>query len=170
MRTSQQITWDQLRAIVEAVYEQGPVVVREADSAVGCATKQFADARDLLEGLKFEPGIGEESRQYALYYPEAKGYCYEERIALDPRRCKGATFRICQRGWGLIQLQCNFRKHPWIECDIAANSEERAIAWSGTYPECRSPAAWDWAVVNKKAGRLIRLLRRLGKENSTGGD
>jgi hypothetical protein len=44
------------------------------------------------------------------------------------------------------------------------NSEERAHNWSDTYPDLKSPDLWDWAVVKKKAGRLIRLLRKLGKQ------
>jgi len=64
----------------------------------------------------------------------------------------------------LIHLQCDFRKPPIVECRIAVNSESRAGAWNETYPDFESPDAWDWGVIERKAGKLVRLLRRLGKD------
>ncbi len=163
MQTAQQVSLDQLFEIVATVFAQGPVVVRQAYSDFGCPTKEFADAKALCDELSHEPGAGDVLRQYTLYYPEAKGHTHERRIALKPQACEGYRFRFCQEGWGLIQLQCDFRNHPTVECRIAVNSEIRATTWSDTYPDFQNPDSWDWAVVEKKAGRLIRLLRRLGK-------
>jgi hypothetical protein len=164
MQRAQEISLDQLHEVVDAVFFQGPVVARQAYSDFGRATKEFADAKSLLDDLRYEPGVGNVFRQYTLYYPEAKGHTYERRIELKPEACSGHSFRFCQEGWGLIQLQCDFRKHPMVECRIAVNSEIRAATWSDTYPDFQSPNSWDWAVVEKKAGRLVRLLRRLGKD------
>ena len=71
------------------------------------------------------------------------------------------------QGWGLIQLQCDFRKHPMVECRIAVNSAIRAANWSDTYPDFQSPESWDWKVVERKTGRLVRLLRQMGKASRT---
>jgi hypothetical protein len=169
MQTSQQISLDQLHEVVAAVFEQGPAVVRQAYSDFSCATRGFADAKALLDELHYEPGVGDVSRQYTLYYPEAKGHTHERRIALKPEARNGHTFRFCQEGWGLIQLQCDFRKYPMVDCRIAVNSAIRAGNWSDTYPDFQSPDSWDWAVVEKKAGRLVRLLRRMGKAGRTNG-
>jgi hypothetical protein len=167
MQTAQQISLDQLHAVVTAVFAQGPVIVRQAYSDFGCGTKEFPDANVLLDDLHFVPRAGDVFRQYTLYYPEAKGHTHERRIALKPQACNGHTFRFCQEGWGLIQLQCDFRKHPRVECRIAVNSEVRATTLGDTYPDIHIPDSWDWTVVEKKAGRLIRLLRRLGKDGRT---
>jgi hypothetical protein len=164
MQTTQRISPDQLSKVVEAVFAQGPVVVRQAYSDFGCATHEYADAAALLDDLPCEKGVSNAFRQYTLYYPEAKGYAFERRIELNPQTCNGQSFRFCQEGWGLIQLQCDFRQHPIVECRVAVNSPSRATTWSDTYPDFQSPDLWDWAVVEKKAGRLVRLLRRLGKE------
>ena len=103
MQTAQQISLNQLHELVAAVFAQGPVVVREAYSDFGCATKEIADAQVLLEELHCEPSTGHASRHYTLYYPEAKGHTHERRIALKPEACNGHNFRFCQEGWGLIQ-------------------------------------------------------------------
>lgn len=168
MQTSQQISLDQLHEVVAAVYDQGPVIVRQAYSDYESATKEFADATALLDELRFEPKAGDLFRQFTLYYPEAKGHTHERRITLKPEVCKGHPFRFCQEGWGLIQLQCDFREHPLVGCTISVNSAIRAGKWSETYPDFQSPDKWDWAVVEKKAGRLVRLLRRLGAEQHEG--
>lgn len=169
MQTSQKISVDQLDELVATVFAQGPVVVRQEYSDFSCLTREFADARALLDELRYEPGVGDAFRQYTLYYPEAKGHVHERRIALKPQACDGHTFRFCQEGWGLIQLQCNFRKYPMVECRIVVNSAIRAGVWSDTYPDFQSPDLWDWAVVEKKAGRLVRLLRRMGKAGRASG-
>jgi hypothetical protein len=163
MQTSQKISVKQLNEVVAAIFAQGPVVVRQAYSDFSCPTKEYADAKALLDELHYEPGVRDVSRQYTLYYPEAKGHTYERRIALAPEACNGHTFRFCQEGWGLIQLQCDFRKNPMVDCRIVVNSAIRAANWSDIYLDFQSPDAWDWQVVEKKAGRLIRLLRRMGK-------
>lgn len=167
MQTSQQIFREQLSEIVAAVFAQGPVVVRQAYSNFGCATREFADADALLDDLKYEAGVGDVFRQYTLYYAAAKGHTHERRVDLKPEACNGHTFRFCQEGWGLIQLQFDFRKHPLVECRVAANSEIRASNWSDTYPDLQTPEAWDWAVVERKVGRLVRLLRKIGKAGRT---
>jgi hypothetical protein len=111
MQSSQQISLEQLNEIVAAVFAQGPVVVRQAYSNFGCATIEFADADALLDDLHYEPGIGDLFRQYTLYYPEAKGHTHERRVDLKPEACNGHTFRFCQEGWGLIQLQFELERH-----------------------------------------------------------
>lgn len=164
MQTTQHISLAQLEEVVEAVFSQGPVIVRQAYSNFGCNTREFADPKALLKDLYYETGVGDVFRQYAIYYPEAKGHTHERRIALKPELCNGHTFRFCQEGWGLIHLQCDFRNYPIVECRIAVNSESRAGTWSDTYLDFESPAAWDWGVIERKAGKLVRLLRRLGKD------
>jgi len=167
MQTSQEITLEQLVEIVESVFAQGPVVVRQAYSDFGCATREFVDAEALLDDLHYEPGVHDACRNYTLYYPEAKGDTHERRIDLKPDACDGHTFRLRQEGWGLIQLQCNFRKHPMVECRVAVNSAIRVSNWSGTYPDLQNANSWDWVVVERKAGRLVRLLRKMGKAGRT---
>ena len=100
---------------------------------------------------------------YVLYYPEAKGFIFEKRIKLIPEKCGGHTFRFSQNGWGLIQLQCDLRHPPGIECRIAVNSRERALNWAQTCTELKKPSLWDWKIIEKKAGKLARLLRKFGK-------
>src|SRR5438876_9942810 len=163
MQTTQLISEEQLHEIVAAIFDQRPVTVKQACSDLDCPLKEFTDVNKLIDDLRHQPGQRSVFSNYAIYYPEAKGYTFEKRITLKPESCDGHTFRFSQEGWGLIQFQCSFRDYPTIECRIAVNSEARAGNWYSTYPDFRNPDLWDWGVIKKKAGRLIRLLRKCGR-------
>src|SRR5262249_37587762 len=126
MQTVQRILVAHLHAIVNAIFDQRPVVVKQAYSDFDCPLKEFSDANAMLVDLRCQPGQKPVFSHYAVYYPEAKGYTFENRISLKPKSCDGHTFRYALEGWGLIHLRCDFRHYPTIECRIAVNSEPRA--------------------------------------------
>ncbi len=160
MQTTQKISIEQLHQVVEAIFDQGEVSVKEAYSDFECATLEFTTVDALKKNM--DPEQNAALFLYSIYYPESRGHVFERRIELKPESCNGYKFRFRQVGWGLIQFQCNFKTFPVIECCIAVNSHARAGNWSQTFPELKDLDLWDWDVLNKKAGRLIRLLRKLG--------
>jgi hypothetical protein len=164
MQATQHISEGHLREIVAAIYDQGPAVVTQAYSDPGRAPRRFIDADALIDELRYQPGQEYVFSSYVIYYPEAKGHTYEKRTRLDPAVFDGHTFRFETVGWGLIQLQCSFHAFPKVECCISVNSEARAGNWAGVSRDLKRPDLWDWAVVQRKAGKLIRLLRKLGKQ------
>jgi len=94
-----------------------------------------------------------------VYYAAALGHVQTRTIALQPEKCGGAAWRETVEGWGLIQVQLQYKVGADVECRVAVNSEKRANAWAQTYPELRSPSLWNWKLVEKQARRLIRVLR-----------
>jgi hypothetical protein len=162
MQTSATITTIQLDEVVAAIFKQGEVVVTEANSEYDSPLKSFPDANALSEDLKRKDTSG--FFFYSIYYPEAGGHINERRVDLIPKKCNGHTYRFKLEGWGLIHMQCRFQDPYSLKCNIAVNSEARASNWSDTCPEIGDPAKWDWKIVSSKAGRLVRLLRKLGKE------
>ncbi len=164
MQTTQNISLSQLHDLVKAIYEEGVPVVKEAYSAFDTPARWFKTGDDLLKDLTYSPSRDVTFFHYSIYYPESAGYTFEERIDLNPEKCNGHTYRFSQAGWGLIFLQCNFQNYPIIECRIAVNSLKRAEKWSSTYPEFQSPEAWNWKIVGRHAGKLVRRLREYGKQ------
>lgn len=160
MQATQHISRQQLAEIVQTIFGQGEVIVKEAISRFDSPTNVFSDA-DALNGDWDDATSG--FRFYSIYYPDAGGHVYERRIELTQENCDGHTHRFKQEGWGLIRLQCRSRDQDMIECNIAVNSEVRSTNWRDTCPDLKDPAEWDWNIVNSKAGRLVRLLRKLGK-------
>lgn len=163
MQTTQLITDAQLDEVIEAVYAEGRPIVREAYSDFDCPTETFPSASDLRANIEFVPGE-KTSFHYALYFPDARGFVLERRIELNAGAVQGHTHRFSQEGWGLVFLQIDFRQHPRVECCVTVNSAARARNWFTTYPHLKSPDLWDWKVVDRHAGRLVRLLRKLGKQ------
>jgi hypothetical protein len=160
MQTTQKVSIEQLHQVVEAIFDQGEVSVKQAYSDFERPTLEFTNADALKKDMAYQPGQKDALFLYSIYYPGTRGHVFEQRIELKPESCNGYKFRFRQVGWGLIQFQCNFKTFPVIECRIAVNSEARSGNWSQTFPELKDPNLWDWEVLNKKAGRLIRLLRK----------
>ena len=164
MQTRQVISNGDLREIIAMIYSEGGPVVKEAYSEYDSPTKSFLTAENLIKDVFKQSNKNKKSEYYAIYYPDTKGYVKEEKIKLDSIACPGATYRFSQKGWGLIFLHCDFRNETIIECEISVNTEKRAIRWSETYPDLKSPNLWDWKRVSKRAGKLVRLLKQRGKK------
>jgi hypothetical protein len=162
MQTEQTISIPRLHELVAAVYEQGEPLVKEAYSASDAAALEFIDARALLADISIGQ-LRHSFLDYAIYYRETKGVTVEERIDLETGSAGAHRFRFRQLGWGLIHLQCDFRRTPSLRCRIAVNSKARACSWSSAYPQLGDPESWDWDMVTVRAGRLVRLLRKFGR-------
>ena len=143
-----------------AVYQGSPVVTQ--DYAVpGCELIQFVDQPALEQYIAAELAADRLWANLALHYPDTGGLAVRERIDLNnPAAANGATWRYAIGGWGLIQLQLDFRQPGVVGCRIAVNSADRARAWAKPNHPLGEPALWDWPLVEKHARRLIRVLRK----------
>jgi hypothetical protein len=166
MQTTQSISESQLDDVLASVFASGDPVVKEAYSDFDASTKVFPTLESLREDFHYTPGQKRKFFYYAIYYPAANGLVVEKRIELKPGAVKNHTHRFCQEGWGLVFLQIT-SKHPGaVECRVAVNSEKRANKWADTIDRFGDPDAWDWDVIKLHAGRLTRLLRKLGKQRA----
>ncbi|MGK0189101.1 MAG: hypothetical protein ACI9R3_004918 [Verrucomicrobiales bacterium] len=163
MQTTQHISLVQLEEVLHAVFASESPIVKQATSDFDEPTKTFSSVDSLRENMRFSVGEEKAFFCYSMYYPDAKGMVAERRIDLNPGAVPGHTHRFSQEGWGLIQLQCNFRDFPSIECCVSVNSAERARNWADTFTRMGSPDLWEWKEVNRHAGRLVRPLRKLAK-------
>ena len=159
MQRSEIIDISKLNDIVSSISLE-PVVVYQDYSDFDSDLKKFEDVNGLIEHIEQMIANDAFSANFAIYYPEAKGYFYKEKKLVNPEKCNGATFRHVASGWGLIHLQIDFRKKPVTEFKIAANTFKRASAWETTYPELKEAELWDWKFVEKQTRRLIRVLKK----------
>ena len=150
--------------IVDAIYAFGKPKVSEAYSKRGEDIVPFGSASDLMSYINEAISRKEVFLNFAVYYPEAKGFIKKEKIKLDPKACDGHTFKFRSDGWGVIQFQLDYRREPNVKCRFAVNTEKRANNWFGTYPKLKSPSLWDWELVQKHARRLIRKLKKYAQQ------
>ena len=151
--------------IVEAVFALGVPGVYEAYSAFDSEILSFPGPQELAAYIQ-ERSVRESFLGFVLYFPDTRGLVENERIRLDPKKCDGHTFRYRISGWGVIQFQLDFGKPKGVECRFAVNSEARANRWFGTYPEMKSPALWEWKLVEKHTRRLVRELKKYAQQGT----
>jgi hypothetical protein len=150
------------------VFESSAPVVFHAYSGYGQPVRSFRTPSELIAEIESAFTTGLKSLQFALHFPDTKGHVAERKIALDGKKCDGHTWRYTVEGWGLIQLQADLRRLPVIECRVAVNTQARAEAWASTYPEFRNPGLWDWSVVQRHAGRIIRKMKTIAASPNGG--
>jgi hypothetical protein len=103
---------------------------------------------DLKNGEKF-------SNNFQLWSPDFKGSIVFEKIKLDPKQCKGHTFRFATRGWGLMQLYFGGIKGNNISLShIGHFNEKGALKWEGIKKINGKVSAWDWKEISKTSLKL----------------
>ena len=103
---------------------------------------------DLLNGDKF-------AVTFNLWAPRHKGNIFFEKIALDPKRCNGNTFRSSTIGWGLIQLYFGGLKNNTLnQSHVGHFSEKGALKWEQTKPSIENVNAWDWKEIQATSRSL----------------
>lgn len=155
-------------SVARSVFESEIPRVFTAHSAPGRDLKRFDAPAQMDEHLLLECATGSNFVDFAIHYPETQGHVELERITVGPRRCDGETFRYAVRGWGVIHLQCDFRKPPALRCHVTVNTERRANSWKDTYPSLDDPKLWDWKLVEKHARRLIRVIKKHAQPGAAG--
>jgi len=159
MQRTEKIHLSKVEDIFDSIFTEN-VIVYQSDSAFETELLKFETKDQLNDDLISAIENGAFSSNYAIYYPEAKGCFYNQKVVLNPEKCDGATFRYTASGWGVIHIQISLRNNPEIEVRIAVNSAKRASNWSETYSELKDPDLWDWKFVEKQARRLIRVLKK----------
>jgi hypothetical protein len=158
MQREETIDEETLRRVLNAVYQGNPVV-SEAYSHFDEDVLSFPSLGELDAYISRERAAGRPWINLVIHYPETRGLVVKKKIDLIPEKCDGATFRYSMEGWGLIQLQIDYKLAPSIECRFAVNTEKRALAWAQTLSALGAPDQWEWKAVEKQVRRLIRVLR-----------
>jgi hypothetical protein len=163
MQASATISQKGLVELANFIFNEGAPIVFQAYSHFGEALREFRSAPDFEREVEQEMRGGGKFLYYSIHFRDALGHVAQRKIKLDPSKCDGHSWRSTVEGWGLIQLQADMKHAPNIACRVAVNSEKRAAAWSGTYPEFKAPDSWDWRVVKRHASRIIRRLKKIAE-------
>lgn len=99
MQRTEKIELSKVEKIFNSIFKED-VIVYENYSAFDSKLLQFDDLQSLKNHFNSKIELNALSSDYALYYPNAKGYFYKEKINLTPGSCDGATHRYTASGWG----------------------------------------------------------------------
>lgn len=161
MQSSATISSTSLGGLLKAIFIGVEADVFSAYSEYGQPIQRFQDCTDLRKFADTTLATPKGFLNLAVRYADSGPPARIREIALNPSKCSGHTVRYSADGWGLIQIQCDAKNLPLLDCRIAVNSQKRAIAWRDNYPEMGDPGEWDWKVVEKHTRRLIRVLKKL---------
>jgi hypothetical protein len=152
------------RQVLDHVFTEGACRVFELYSPFDTELAEFKSVADIEARCKIDDWSvpDREILLLQLHPHDAAGKLVIERIELNPRKCKGATFRYSCNGWGLVQLYLeSVRRGALHPSHTNHNSPKRAAAWSSTYPDLGSPEAWNWNEVIAFSRRLNRHIDKL---------
>jgi len=98
---------------------------------------------------------------FLLWSPRFKGKVEFRKIDLDPRRCKGHTFRYNTGGWGLIQLYLHGINAGRLKAShIGHFNRAGAAKWAEVNKAKGDVDLWDWSAIQKTSSHLKYLIHK----------
>ena len=151
----------EITAMAEAIFSKPGARVAEAYSAPEQPALQFESAAQLCAHAARLDAEGASEVLLAVHYPDMAGHFAPRRIALDPDKCNGLTYRHVCEGWGVIRVYLRLPHGRGPASQVGANSRERAEKWQAHYPEFGPAGDWNWEAVGRHERRLARVLRNV---------
>ncbi|QKY09905.1 hypothetical protein [Janthinobacterium lividum] len=155
-----------IAAMAEAIFAKPGAAVAQAYSEAEQETLHFHSPAELCAYAARLEAEGASEVLLAVHYPDMGGQFAPRRIALDPAKCAGLTYRYVCEGWGLIRVYLRLSSGKGLASHVGANSQKRAEKWQPHYPEFGSTDAWHWDAVGRHERRLIRVLKKVAAQES----
>ena len=148
-------------AVLTYIFERSGCRVFESYSAFGAELAEFKSIAEISSRYEIGECRGAaHSVLLQLVSPSASNEFAIRRIALDPNRCEGHTFRHAIEGWGLIQLYLGGTgPNGLVASHSNHNSEARAMKWADTHQSLGSPQRWNWQEISAVSTAFNRHIR-----------
>lgn len=150
--------------MAEAIFAKPGAAVAQAYSEVEQETLHFHSPAELCAYAATLEAEGASEVLLAVHYPDMGGQFSQRRIALDPAKCGGLTYRYVCEGWGVIRVYLRLSSGKGLDSNVGANSQKRAEKWQAHYPEFGPTDAWHWDAVGRHERRLIRVLKKVAEQ------
>lgn len=157
---------EDLRPVLDFVFEASGCRVFEHYSPFDSPLAEFHTIAEIEARYPLGICMGTAPSVLLQLLPASAGRLVMERIALDPAKCGGATFRYVASGWGMIQLQLGgMSSQRIVMSHTNHNSKRRARAWEPTCADALGPVSdWDWTLVERTSRRINAQIRKLASE------
>jgi hypothetical protein len=139
--------------ILDFIFDEMDLVLYQLYSEYSQDIKFFQKTEDVKKIYDFPKIVN--SSHFQLWTPRFKGDLVIRKVELDPKYCKGHTFRYSTEGWGLIQLYFGGLRGAVLEqSHLGHQSEKRATSWSDTNKKLGAVSKWDWKEVESTARKI----------------
>lgn len=145
----------------KAIFATASPSVTEVYSDPERELRRFAKPEEIREFASVQAARRGGSVFLALHFPDTGGEARIRRIALNPQKARGATYRYCVDGWGLVWVYLAVGTPVSVISYVSANPEARAYAYAEVSQDREPVADWDWASVARHCRRIRSVLRRL---------
>jgi len=150
--------------LLKFIYAETDCRVFESYSRFDQSLREFTSAEQLLSAYDIgrDPHGNGHAVLLELWSPSVSSRVKIERIALNPQKCDGHTFRYNVTGWGLMQLYLGGEHDGAItHSHFGHNSLKRAQAWETTLIDEVGPVSeWDWDLLMKVSRKIQYHIRK----------
>lgn len=139
--------------ILDFIFSKTDLQIYDLGSPYGEEICHYKNITEISSKFDFE--IDEFGTMFQLWSPRHKGRPIFRKVDLDPKRCKGHTFRYATEGWGLIQLYFGGIKNNELRhSHIGHLSEKGALNREKFYPPNGLANSWDWKEIQSTSRKL----------------
>ena len=89
--------------LLDFIFEETDLKIFDLASPYGQEVSEYKTTNEIITGFDLDIG-GESCITFQLWSPRFGDTIVFRKVDLNPRYCKGHTFRYSTDGWGLIQL------------------------------------------------------------------
>ena len=157
--------------VLDFIFNETDLQIYDCASLYEREICEYKKSEEIL--AKFDLDNGDNfANTFQLWSPRHKGKPIFNKINLDPKRCKGSTFRYSTEGWGLIQLYLGgIKKNELYHSHIGHFNEKGALKWEYTNKVNGLISSWDWTEISKTSRKIkyqihnkiaIRKIESLG--------
>lgn len=147
--------------ILEFIFKETDLHLFDLGSVYGQEIYEYKSVEEITE--KFDLVSGDKfAVTFQLWSPRHKAQPIFRKINLDPKHCKGHTFRYSTDGWGLIQLYFGGIKHnKQNESHIGHFTEKAALERESTTTFNGKVSEWDWSEIQKTSRLLKQKIKTI---------
>ena len=140
--------------ILDFIFRNTDLQVYDSYSPYGQGICQYKTVNEISS--KFDLDNGDKfAVAFQLWTPRHKGKPLFRKIDLNPKYCKGHTFRYSTQGWGLIQLYFGGLKNSELnQSHIGHFDESGALKNEISTTFNGKVNAWDWTEIQATSRKL----------------
>jgi hypothetical protein len=140
--------------ILEFIFKNTDLHIYDLSSPYSQETCEYKTVDEISSKFDLVNG-GKDEITFQLWSPRHKGSLIFRKIELNPKYCKGHTFRYATEGWGLIQVYFGGIKNGLLSLStISHSTEKRALKWEGVNRDMGLVSDWDWTEIQTTARKL----------------
>ncbi|MBS1664016.1 MAG: hypothetical protein JST68_23425 [Bacteroidetes bacterium] len=140
--------------ILNFIFTQTSLEVFDLSSPPGQEINQYRSASEIESRFDLENGSS-----YAItlncWAPEFGGKVLIRKVELNPKYCKGHTFRYTSEGWGMMQLYFGgIKDNALFHSHIGHFNEKGAQKWESVNRVNGAVNAWNWKNIEQTSRKL----------------